>query len=559
MGLFVASLTILIGLANLPAAAQSGRTFYIDYSSGSNSNNGTSKSSPWKTHPYMNHSGSCDGGNAPSYSHQAGDRFIFKGGVTWPAACFTLVVQQGGTSSAQDYYGVDQSWYNGSGWTRPLFNMAYTGTSDGPVIEAGNSTGASSCNSSSCGSQYITFDNLEIAHQLVTFSSGDGLATCGLAFSSSASGALNEATRIALENSFIHDWASNENFTNGGYWGGALNYCLGGVSGASIVDHTEISDAAGYAYIGATKYTEPFGGGCTACGEVRFSKIHDGWFGNQYRFYTDHDNEYYDIYEDDLATAPSTGNQHTHTIFHEQGIGYGGPYHAIYNDLIHDIDNIKGWCCGINIAGYYPTPVYNNVIYNVGYGGGLIRLSTPCNADHSSNCDSSSLVGYILNNTISCPTTVAPSGQYGGPCVQIDGTYPSGANSRGTLYLENNIYITDRGSANANISINAVHDSNNYQMGLSEARTYGFTSATVFAPTSSDSHVTGQGANLISLMTAAPNDALGPLAYDAQGAPWFSGSYVQRTSSWNLGAFQSGGQTASAKPSPPSNLIATVQ
>lgn len=29
------------------------RTFFIDYVGGSNSNNGTSESTPWKTHPYM--------------------------------------------------------------------------------------------------------------------------------------------------------------------------------------------------------------------------------------------------------------------------------------------------------------------------------------------------------------------------------------------------------------------------------------------------------------------------------------------------------------------------
>src|SRR5689334_2601559 len=40
-----------IGFISGPAAAQTGRTFYIDYASGSNSNPGT-KTSPWKTHPY---------------------------------------------------------------------------------------------------------------------------------------------------------------------------------------------------------------------------------------------------------------------------------------------------------------------------------------------------------------------------------------------------------------------------------------------------------------------------------------------------------------------------
>src|SRR5579862_904931 len=112
----VALVTALIGFTSLPAAAQSGRTFYIDYASGSNSNPGT-KASPWKSHPYMQAGAGCTGGGtAPAYSHQAGDHFIFKGGVTWPAACFTLDIRAGGNSGAQDYYGVDQSWYSGGAW-----------------------------------------------------------------------------------------------------------------------------------------------------------------------------------------------------------------------------------------------------------------------------------------------------------------------------------------------------------------------------------------------------------------------------------------------------------
>jgi hypothetical protein len=51
-------------------------TYYIDYSSGLDSNNGTSKSTPWKRDPYMV-------GFAGSYTHAAGDIHIFKGGVTW--------------------------------------------------------------------------------------------------------------------------------------------------------------------------------------------------------------------------------------------------------------------------------------------------------------------------------------------------------------------------------------------------------------------------------------------------------------------------------------------
>src|SRR5258708_16478334 len=122
----VALITALMGFASLPAAEQSGRTFYIDYASGSNTNNGTSKSTPWKTHPYMQTSSACTGtGSGPTYSHVAGDRFIFKGGVIWPAACFQLAIGTGGFSSASDFFGVDQTGVSATSLTRPLFAIAH--------------------------------------------------------------------------------------------------------------------------------------------------------------------------------------------------------------------------------------------------------------------------------------------------------------------------------------------------------------------------------------------------------------------------------------------------
>src|SRR3954452_18289183 len=89
-------LTFLLFVASAPAA-----TYYVDFASGSDSNGGTSKASPWQRCPGMQ-------GFNHSYVHAAGDRFIFKGGVTWPASCFTMTISQGGSSGSTDYYGVDQ-------------------------------------------------------------------------------------------------------------------------------------------------------------------------------------------------------------------------------------------------------------------------------------------------------------------------------------------------------------------------------------------------------------------------------------------------------------------
>jgi hypothetical protein len=112
---------VVLGVLLIPEAF-SQSTYYIDYANGSNNNPGT-KAQPWKTHPRMA-SGLDTGATCvtapPRYIHVAGDRFYFKGGVVWPAACFQMVVDgYGGSSSlVRDYYGIEKdpkgviTWYD---------------------------------------------------------------------------------------------------------------------------------------------------------------------------------------------------------------------------------------------------------------------------------------------------------------------------------------------------------------------------------------------------------------------------------------------------------------
>ena len=90
-------------------------TYFIDYASGSNANNGTATNTPWKFAPGMN-------GFAGSYTHAAGDRFIFKGGTTWPTNIAVWNITSSGTLGTNDYYGVDTNWFSGASWSRPVFD-----------------------------------------------------------------------------------------------------------------------------------------------------------------------------------------------------------------------------------------------------------------------------------------------------------------------------------------------------------------------------------------------------------------------------------------------------
>lgn len=106
----IALISILVIASNAMAT-----TYYIDYQNGLDSNDGIAKSSPWKRCPGMN-------GFAGSYSHSAGDKFIFKGGVTWLSSCFPMTIGYSGSSGANDEYTVDETWYSGGSYSAPVFD-----------------------------------------------------------------------------------------------------------------------------------------------------------------------------------------------------------------------------------------------------------------------------------------------------------------------------------------------------------------------------------------------------------------------------------------------------
>jgi hypothetical protein len=507
-----------MGFVSYPAAAQSGRTFYIDYASGSNGNPGTSTGSPWKTHPYMQTSSACTGsGSAPAYSHQAGDRFIFKGGVTWPAACFRMLVPAGGTFGAVDYYGVDQNWFAGASFTRPIF--------DGQnAVPAGNTM-------ITVRAKYITFDYLELARMKVHAGVGE-CADANYDLGSSSSGF------VTVQHNYIHDWTIDGTGSNA-ISHGTGSICQNQAGGPINAFYNTITDQN-------TAFAIPFGACFRNLVDVAYNSctyVGEGMVGH---FGATHDNEF----------AHSTSNGAMDSYFPGSHLniiedsGYGGGDGPIYNNLIHDNQ------AGITISTCGAANIYNNVMWS-NYNN-TIYMSTDCG---QANVTSTTQTN-VYNNTIDC------SG--GSACFSTPS--PAGY-TFGVLNLQNNIFITNGSPICVNSLPNcnyysSLHISNNRTMSTSEAASYGLTSATKYAPTSSIPNVTGTGANLASLC----NGNLAQLCSDVKGAPWYGGSYVQRplailtsvlstvsgSTGWDAGAYQSGGQTSS-KPTPPAGLTAVVQ
>lgn len=104
--------SLLLMLLTVPCFAT---TYYIDYGSGLDSNNGTSRATPWQRSPGMV-------GFKGQYTHAQGDVFIFKGGVTWPASALPLALVAGGGAGNPDKYTVDTTWFTGSSYSAPVFD-----------------------------------------------------------------------------------------------------------------------------------------------------------------------------------------------------------------------------------------------------------------------------------------------------------------------------------------------------------------------------------------------------------------------------------------------------
>lgn len=495
------------------AITRAASNFYIDIVSGSNSNPGT-KASPWKSAPGMQTGAGC-GGATHAYTATSGDQFIFKGGTgeTWPVACFGITIVSGAT---HDYWGVDKTWYNGGSWTRPLWDMAYTGIANGIIVQT---------SSGDLGSH--TFDNIEIAHQLVTLYSGMFDDQEAFKFYYGPGGTI-------LENLYVHDWASNSNVS--GCAMGCFGYDVGGVlgsanaadpgagSGVRVINST-FSDQSGYFFYGATKILAGFGGACRDCNEVggsSYSYTQAACFDT----YLCHDSEFHDINDGAIEQYDSPAPYGLHSQIIEDDAGGNS---VEYNDYIH---NSPHAAVGVLICA--GSPLYNSVIQGITNNFAVLIDTNGCQS-------SSSQTENIYNNTI--------DGSANGEYIRLS---PRSGGVIGTVNAKNNIFV---GISSGGISIGPgtvtnQNFSNNWPMPSSEASAHGFVLANEYSPSSVDSNTSGTGANLTSLCSGN----LSQLCVDTSGAPWFGGTYKSRGSSWDLGAYQGAGGGGGGNP-PPTNAV----
>jgi hypothetical protein len=433
-------------------------TYYIDYSGGADANAGTSTGAAWQRHPYMN-------GWTGSYSHAAGDRFIFKGGVTWPKAAFPLTLAATGTSGNRDYYGMTNNWYSGGAWTRPVF--------DGEYI-----TNAALINLASVSGNLI-LDGLEIKRHTSSANFGAGLIAGGT------------ASYLTISNCYIHSWRLDEAIATDDAHGGIFFSYGNDEEATSLVTDCEIENSAN---------TNRWNGvAIRRVGTVQNSRIHDN--SSAVLFCLDYNsNAMWNI------SYPFTSFDLT---YHLNGV-YLQP--SLFTNLVGYIRNstFRDIYGGANMA--YPNPcfrtvyVYNNVFYGVMSDQRAIEIDP-----YGGTNDATGGTVFCFNNTI-----VNYGDNWGG--IHI---VNRGAGNRLTELVAFNNHVIGNGAGLSDATTNntvTITEGFSLIQSPATATSQGYTIGNVYAPTPGGGTL-GTGTDYPS--SVFTTDILGV----SRGSTWDIGAY----------------------------------
>ena len=286
------------------AAGPSG-TYYIDFNAADDTANGTSPVTPWKHCPGMT-------GFAGSYTHASGDRFIFKGGVTWTSSGRYIQFAAGGAAGNPDYYGVDPSYYTGASWTRPKFDGGGADTIAFWLV----------------GYDNITIDNFEFTNW--------GQETVINAY---------QSTGLLIENCYFQSWVK-AGFTDDNFFG-VQGYSWGTTHGTitnCVFDGSPGGTDSGYAVYHWT-------------GDIRNCVVRNMVNGF--------------VVNSGTISGCTIGPINTsYSGVHPNGIEQtGGGVLYVHDNVLHDV---VGCCIIIDNGGGADSYVWNNVIYNVLTSDGAI-------------------------------------------------------------------------------------------------------------------------------------------------------------------------------------------
>lgn len=515
---------------------------YFVAASGSDSNSGTSESSPWLHAPGMP---GCTA-TCKSTTPAAGEGFIFRGGDTWhfgnsspsdgnPYTGGAWSWTQEGTSSNPIYIGVDPSWYSGSSWARPIL------TWDNPT----STSAVSSC--SYTGGYFIYFNPAQYQH----FDNFEMTGVCDNGESPDyveylpPTGTKGFNPPWYIENNYAHGWthtAYSGSVTPleptifagaGNRFGVVLQYNVVDGSDSDDTDMSITGSGAGDAYIVQYNIFRHFGGGNVP---------------NDCHLFHDNIIEYVNnangssSYHVDAWMCYGEANDSNH--------GGDGTPNLFYNNIMRYIGTEYSQALSAILWLFPPSTdyIFNNVFHDINQGSNYFNLC-------QGSCSGSAV--DVFNNTFTQGTS--------GGCILCNDSVGI------TIQSVNNHWVTSQGTSISDVvtSTSGVTDTTSLYQTPSAASSQGYTSANDYAPTAStNSTVTASGTNETSGYCAALQNSIaqtyctegtsGACSYNSTNhtvsCPRLT--LVSRPSSgaWNVGAYQYG---SSAAPAPPTDVTAT--
>ena len=440
-------------------------TYYIDYNAADDSADGLTTSTPWKRNPYM-------AGFSGSYAHSVGDRFIHKGGVTWPASVFSMSPANGSSGNI-DYYGADVAWYVGGSFTRPIFDGEYT---ENTLIYFN-------------ASSYIEFDNIELKRVSANFAYTYGMFVGD-----------NDCHHITISNCYLHGWRTTASTDDA--HGGVIFTTFGSQVDTIVIDSCEVTNEEN---VGGTDGAGPNGVMFRMVGTISNCYLHhnsscilycldcdgniiedingptaSGWLGGDY-----HPNG---VYLDAMTLGKSEGYIRN-TVF----IGAGGGANMAYlngrNSTLH---------------------CYNKVFYGGATTQGMIEIDPYAYGDTTD-----SGIYNVYNNTC-----FIESGDSVRSLVRF--VDRGGAPAADVANVRNNHIIYDGASCTTTSGggYNTLNASNNVIQTLAAANSDGYNQANEFAPTSGSGATIDLGTPIGGIYAI---DIVG--VSRPQGAQWDIGAY----------------------------------
>ena len=421
--------------------------YFVSKATGSDSNSGTSESSPWAHLPGMP---SCTS-NCSSTSIAPGEGFILRGGDTWVNSDLGVQWSHGGTSSNPVYIGVDPTWWNSStcgssNWCRPIFTCGRSVCSGG---QSGNYVATN-------GPGYVTFDNIEMTGLDWTGGQKSNDFVYGL------------ATNYEIEHMYFHGWVTN----SPSYDASALfmDSSNGNSAIAGCKFHDNIVDGSDTSNNGFT--------GVSNCEQVYnnyVSHVHVCYFIDM--------NIVHDNVCEDIAISV-TGD-------HANGYALFGPLSGtnvlFYNNIVRHTSSCSG-CVNtylFQLTGAnsnYQLFYFNNVFYDLN-ASNVIDLG-------GSGAGGNYGTWYLFNNTGECGSDSSTVQCYNGnSAVSM------------TLFDTNNHWISSGTSGCNNKGVGgACTATRSLTQSVSQANAAGYNSSQTypFSPTSSSSPTVGAGTNEVS-------------------------------------------------------------